>query len=66
VATIVNEEEVTLWICVPLRVEVPPPGIKTVTVKPETKLLPLTVTLWFPEFTQGIEGFTEETVGAAA
>jgi hypothetical protein len=35
VATITNEFEVTLWICVPLKVVPPPPGKVMDTVRPD-------------------------------
>lgn len=42
--TITNDEEVTFVICDPLSVPVDPFGKVTVTVNPDTKLVPLTVT----------------------
>lgn len=42
--TITNDDGVTLRICDPLSVAVDPFGNVTVTVNPDTKLLPFTVT----------------------
>lgn len=41
---IMNDVDVTLVICEPLSVPVPPPGNVTVTVNPLTNLCPFTVT----------------------
>ena len=64
VTIITNEPEVTLWICVPLRVEVPKPGMNTVTVSPDWNPLPKTVTLWSVSLRVGDDGEMDEMLGA--
>lgn len=62
---ITNEADVIAPICDPLRVPVDPFGNVTVTVRPETKLLPLTVTFWLPAMATGDDGNIEEITGTA-
>jgi hypothetical protein len=56
VAIITKELEVTLCICVPLSVVLPPLGNVMETVSPCWKLLPKTVTRWSTPLAVGVEG----------